>query len=525
MPLRKEFDQAGDVPWGWLKEDAPTYFPPQPSLDITNVRLHYLEDEPVWQVMKDKYGPQAVWNILSLGSREILVDGWYQERLQNSISRRVYRFIGDRNREYEVQGFSRMPIGFDRALPYSDIYMRDIEDEMSAHPMIGPAKMRAHLAISGALLNGYFGVAVPEKVRKILGEEATYLRYNVSLNPLYRETIGSILEHYKLPPETKMLLTGKGKQAISLLYETLLENSDSGSRTVVIGDMYKEAQEQIPDGEGALYCRNVGECNLEKLFEENAHKRLLFLIDPMDNSPEAGKHNVKDFLTKVSGLAKKTNTPAIVVSDITLEAGEFDVKDISECLNKDGQTVFITIESLLKYFSLGHDLTYMGALTILGSEKMTADLWSRLLERYNKYALSPSIVDMGSFPPVESDYLHHRASRISRNELVLAEILGQELPDIKLRRFSKDAGFKGGMFWMDLKSKIRAERAIQRIDETLEYGCFGSVMARAGFGYNETCVSLVDGRYLRVSVGTQDLFLTMCQAEYMAGILVNLEAI
>lgn len=530
MPVREAVEHVSDIPWEWLHADAPGYAPSHPSIFSREhrFRFRYLPDEPIWEPLIERYGNETVWQFANEGARDLLVDASFHKKVYASVSRRVHELTGN----YQLTLRSITTSG--EPLKYSDWYFASIQEDTESYPNPSYVSFRQSFATSGMTLNYYIGDAIPQSVQKTMSLEGVgYTRSAAYKEHLYRSTKNGILESYNLPEDTRILLTSKGVQTIQLVYEAIHSHYSHATmgcsiEPVVIGTQYREAAKISNKFTTHREYGRIEDCPLEDIFDSALRENrgaVVFLVDPLENSSQMTRHDIGALLKAVSELSKKTNVPAYVVSDITLMAGQINIQKMTEQIKQDSKTVFISIESLFKYFSLGVDLSYLGSVMVLGDESLKQQIWHPMVDTYRDWALSPEIYAMGTYPPVNPEYMHHRARRITRNSKILIQTILEERPDIEIiwpgnnpeahaLCDKENNGFYGGMFFIKMPSEEAVDRFIKALDEGIQDGRFGSIGKRDGFGYQQTTVAPF-GEYVRVSVGNEDMFLAFCQATYL----------
>lgn len=529
MPVHEAVEHVGDIPWEWLHADAPGYAPVDPSVLLREhrFRFRYLPDEPIWEPLIERYGNEAVWQFANEGARDLLVDASFHRKVYLSVSKRVHELTGS----YPLRSNSITTSG--EPLKYSDWYFASIQEDTESYPNPDHVSFRQSFAMSGMTLNFRLGVAATTGTQGAFGEQTGYLRYSPNKDILYQSTREGVLTSYGLPKETPILLTSKGVQTIKLVYESLSQYYTSPYRNatitpVIIGQQYKEAMRAINSFNFRYQFDTISDCPIDEIVAASSREgsnAIVVFIDPLENAPEMRRHDIGSLVEELSKRAKQLNKSIFFVCDNTLMAGQADVKGLTGKIEPGSPTVIISIESMLKYFSLGMDLSYLGSVVLTGDQELIQNYMHILTDTYRSWALSPGLYDMGVYPPVNAEYMHHRARRITRNSKILIQTILEERPDIEITWpgnnleahalcDKENDGFYGGMFFIKMQSEEAVHRCIKAIDEGIPDGRFGSIGKRDGFGYQQTTVAPF-GEYVRVSVGNEDMFLAFCQATYL----------
>lgn len=538
--------------WEFLQHRAASFFPSRPDQlsKEHHVRRRYVPEEPLWNQAVEEFGYDFLWQIINAGSQEILADGEHNNNLYGRIYERVRKLLGIPANEL-VPGFKPDFIHTrGRPLKYDDMYLLSVLDDVEyASP--SDYSIRSALVSAGATLVYNRGLAPPHSAIPA-GSGATYMRSSPNRDHVYQQTQAEILAHYDLLTGTKVLITNKGIQTNRLIHDTLLQdlyprnpNSGlSGINIVTIGSQYYETQNELEETTNNLrHFSTFSECDLDMLFASakayrevglDGRPAFMFRVDPLENAPAARRHDISQILSLLSEKALEHNVDVIVVTDDTLMAGTSNIKEHAAHIKPGSRTVLISQESLLKYLSLGNDLDYLGSVTITGNEELSQEIWSRMTRRYRQYALAPSRFQLGSFPPISSEYLRHRASRISRNAAILTQELTRRFPALKLTysgqsqevqslAAQENSGFCGGLFFIETASPEAAKALISALTQHIPQGRWGSIDQRDGFGYSQTTVSEF-GNHVRVSVGSEDMFLTFFQLLNLAQVLAQTQS-
>jgi hypothetical protein len=278
--------------------------------------------------------------------------------------------------------------------------------------------------------------------------------------------------------------------------------------------------------------KSIEDCNFDEItasVTSDGSRAIVYFIDPIENSSEMKRHDVGKLIETVSQRSKKSGIPAYIISDNTLLAGQANINSWTERIEKDSPVVLISLESMLKYYSLGIDLSYLGSIILTGNTRLISDYWGLLTDMYRSWALSPGLYDLGSYPPVNSEYMNHRARRISRNTRILTGSIRNEYPGLVVHFAGDDPasqiiaenenrGFNGGMFFIKMPDKETVGKFISSLDGDIPDNRFGAIGKRDGFGYQQTTAAAFSD-YVRISVGNEDIFVAFCKATHLCNTL------